>query len=94
MDRLLDNAKSELFSEQRRFRHTLDSIEEVKDKLTLRLISGLLCISCLLTFLLYPPPHTHLFALSEIGGSDPGAGAEAGAEQEAQGEMFSAGGHA
>lgn len=30
MDRLLDNAKSELFSEQRRFRHTLDSIQEVK----------------------------------------------------------------
>ncbi|KAK2911265.1 hypothetical protein Q8A67_003398 [Cirrhinus molitorella] len=28
MDRLLDNAKSELFSEQRRFRHTLDSMQE------------------------------------------------------------------
>lgn len=29
MDRLLDNTKSELFSEQRRFRHTLDSMQEV-----------------------------------------------------------------
>lgn len=29
MDRLLNNAKSELFSEQRRFRDTLDSMQEV-----------------------------------------------------------------
>ncbi|KAF5895425.1 golgin subfamily A member 6-like protein 22 isoform X1, partial [Clarias magur] len=32
MDRLLDNAKSELFSEQRRFRYTLDSMQDVKKK--------------------------------------------------------------
>ncbi|XP_016369939.1 trichohyalin-like [Sinocyclocheilus rhinocerous] len=32
MDRLLDNAKSELFSEQRRFRHTLDSMQERLDE--------------------------------------------------------------
>ncbi|XP_043096732.1 trichohyalin isoform X2 [Puntigrus tetrazona] len=32
MDRLLDNAKSELFSEQRRFRHTLDSVQERLDE--------------------------------------------------------------
>ena len=29
MDRLLENAKSALFTEQRRFRHTLDSMSEV-----------------------------------------------------------------
>ncbi|RXN22137.1 golgin subfamily B member 1-like protein [Labeo rohita] len=32
MDRLLDNTKSELFSEQRRFRHTLDSMQERLDE--------------------------------------------------------------
>ncbi|XP_065106156.1 uncharacterized protein [Paramisgurnus dabryanus] len=32
MDRLLDNAKSELFSEQRRFRHTIDSMQERLDE--------------------------------------------------------------
>ncbi|XP_048043163.1 trichohyalin isoform X2 [Megalobrama amblycephala] len=32
MDRLLDNAKSDLFSEQRRFRHTLDSMQERLDE--------------------------------------------------------------
>ncbi|XP_016140796.1 trichohyalin-like [Sinocyclocheilus grahami] len=32
MDRLLDNAKAELFSEQRRFRHTLDSMQERLDE--------------------------------------------------------------
>nr|XP_055055136.1 trichohyalin isoform X2 [Misgurnus anguillicaudatus] len=32
MDRLLDNAKSELFSEQRRFRHTIDSMQERMDE--------------------------------------------------------------
>ncbi|KAK7173022.1 hypothetical protein R3I93_002982 [Phoxinus phoxinus] len=32
MDRLLDNAKSDLFSEQRRFRHTLDSMQEKLDE--------------------------------------------------------------
>ncbi|XP_016420945.1 trichohyalin-like [Sinocyclocheilus rhinocerous] len=32
MDRLLDNAKSELFSEQRRFRHKLDSMHERLDE--------------------------------------------------------------
>ncbi|XP_058632289.1 trichohyalin isoform X3 [Onychostoma macrolepis] len=32
MDRLLDNAKSELFSEQRRFRHILDSMQETLDE--------------------------------------------------------------
>ncbi|XP_056312759.1 trichohyalin [Danio aesculapii] len=32
MDRLLENAKSELFSEQRRFRHTLDSMQERLDE--------------------------------------------------------------
>lgn len=47
MDRLLDNAKSELFSEQRRFRHTLDSMQEVKHKLQARLLScSLLCFCC------------------------------------------------
>ncbi|XP_017307877.1 golgin subfamily A member 6-like protein 24 isoform X2 [Ictalurus punctatus] len=34
MDRLLDNAKSELFSEQRRFRHTLDSMQERLEEVT------------------------------------------------------------
>ncbi|XDV20958.1 hypothetical protein PO909_026158, partial [Leuciscus waleckii] len=32
MDRLLDNTKSDLFSEQRRFRHTLDSMQEKLDE--------------------------------------------------------------
>ncbi|XP_062399849.1 trichohyalin [Sardina pilchardus] len=32
MDRLLENAKSDLFSEQRRFRHTLDSMSEKLDE--------------------------------------------------------------
>ncbi|KTG44146.1 hypothetical protein cypCar_00011296, partial [Cyprinus carpio] len=34
MDRLLDNAKSELFSEQRRFRHKLDSMHERLDEVS------------------------------------------------------------
>ncbi|KAK2845379.1 hypothetical protein Q7C36_010233 [Tachysurus vachellii] len=34
MDRLLDNAKSELFSEQRRFRHMLDSMQERLEEVT------------------------------------------------------------
>ncbi|XP_060763125.1 trichohyalin [Neoarius graeffei] len=34
MDRLLDNARSELFSEQRRFRNTLDSIQERLEEVT------------------------------------------------------------
>ncbi|KAF4074208.1 hypothetical protein AMELA_G00236920 [Ameiurus melas] len=34
MDRLLDNAKSELFSEQRRCRHTLDSMQERLEEVT------------------------------------------------------------
>ncbi|XP_053336629.1 trichohyalin [Clarias gariepinus] len=34
MDRLLDNAKSELFSEQRRFRHTLDSMQDRLEEVT------------------------------------------------------------
>ncbi|TSU24209.1 hypothetical protein Baya_12865 [Bagarius yarrelli] len=34
MDRLLDRAKSELFSEQRRFRHTLDSLQEKLEEVT------------------------------------------------------------
>ncbi|MCI4392875.1 hypothetical protein PGIGA_G00150930 [Pangasianodon gigas] len=34
MDRLLDNAKSELFSEQRRFRRTLDSMQERLEEVT------------------------------------------------------------
>ncbi|KAK3538447.1 hypothetical protein QTP86_003708 [Hemibagrus guttatus] len=34
MDRLLDNAKSELFSEQRRFRNTLDSMQDRLEEVT------------------------------------------------------------
>ncbi|XP_058231533.1 trichohyalin [Hemibagrus wyckioides] len=34
MDRLLDNAKSELFSEQRRFRNTLDSMQDKLEEVT------------------------------------------------------------
>ncbi|MCJ8747101.1 hypothetical protein PDJAM_G00149520 [Pangasius djambal] len=34
MDRLLDNAKSDLFSEQRRFRRTLDSMQERLEEVT------------------------------------------------------------
>ncbi|XP_076845971.1 uncharacterized protein LOC143491120 isoform X13 [Brachyhypopomus gauderio] len=34
MDRLVDSAKSELFSEQRRFRHTLESLQERLEEVT------------------------------------------------------------